>query len=291
MLPLAEWVMRGRGQAIAVIVAGLLLSPLFWPSSIIASAAVALVTLRTGSRNGLTLWFWSLLPAIALVMMGSYLPLLLISLSFAISAQLRQTQSWSYALMSLSIMGLLIAYLLQTLAQETLAIYVDVIHQALRNIEAQVDDASVYQTLLQVVDNSFIAGMLAILLVSSGFLSLVLARYWQARLFNPGGFQQEFHKLRLDKVWMAVSILLLLLFLSLGEQYVTWVWLALFPMLIAGVALFHAMAKHRKLRKHWYVIFYCILLLGDVPKILLVVMALVDSVVDFRKKWSEHNTD
>lgn len=291
MLPLAEWVMRGRGQAIAVIIAGLLTSPLIWPNSILASAVIALVTLRTGSKNGLTLWFWSLLPALALIMMGSYMPLLLVSASFALSLQLRQTQSWSYTLMSLSILGLFAAYMLQTFAPATLAVYVDVIHQALTNIEAQVDDASVYQALLQVVDSSFIAGMFAILLVTSSFLSLVLARYWQAGLYNPGGFQQEFHKLRLDKVWMAISALLLLLFLSLGEQYVTWVWIALFPMLIAGVALFHAMAKQKKLRKHWYVIFYCILLLGDVPKILLVVMALLDSIVNFRKKWSEHNTD
>lgn len=291
MLPLAEWVMRGRGQAIAVIIAGLLTSPLIWPNSILASAVIALVTLRTGSKNGLTLWFWSLLPALALVMIGSYMPLLLVSVSLAISLQLRQTQSWSYVLMSLSIMGLLAAYLLQVFAAETLVIYVDVIHQALTNIQAKVDDASVYQALLQVVDSSFIAGMFAIVLVLSSFFALVLARYWQAGLYNPGGFQQEFHKLRLDKVWMAISALLLLLFLSLGEQYITWVWIILLPMLIAGVALFHAMAKHRKLRKHWYVIFYCILLLGDVPKILLVVMALVDSVVDFRKKWSENNTD
>lgn len=291
MLPLAEWVMRGRGQALGLIVVALLTSPVIWPNSILAGSAIALVALRTGSRNGLELWFWSLLPATGLLLIGSYMPMLLISAVLLASLVLRRTVSWSYALMVLAGCGLLAALVLEHAAQASLSVYVDAVQRMLVDLKQQLDDPELQQALPDSISTVFIAGMFGIMLTVSSFLALVLARYWQAGLYNPGGFQREFHSLRLDKAWMLIALLLVMLFFSLGQQYLTWVWIALFPLLVAGVALFHAVAMQRKLGKHWYVGFYCILLLGDLPKLILVALALIDSLIDFRKKLSERNTD
>jgi len=40
---------------------------------------------------------------------------------------------------------------------------------------------------------------------------LMLARWWQAVLYNPGGFQQEFHQFKLQP---AIAMMLMVLFLA-----------------------------------------------------------------------------
>ncbi|MEZ5581549.1 MAG: hypothetical protein R3F37_01040 [Candidatus Competibacteraceae bacterium] len=56
------------------------------------------------------------------------------------------------------------------------------------------------QTLQQLLD--YLAPMVVGLIFANGLASLLcgllLGRWWQALLFNPGGFSREFHELRLD---------------------------------------------------------------------------------------------
>lgn len=293
MLPLAEWAMRGRGQALGLLVILLITTPIIWPNSILAAAVLALVALRRGVKEGVSLYVWALLPALALLYWDNLLPLMLLSMSLLCALILRQTRSWSLVLMAISLSGLAIALLANTLAESSLAAFVEQMETLFQELQAQADSQQqeAYQAFMALISVEFLAGMLAAVLCISSFLSLVLARYWQAALYNPGGFQQEFHQLRLDKTWLVFSLAATALLLSFGKQYITWVWLVLFPVLVAGFALFHAVAKHKKLRKHWYVIFYIIVLLGDIPKMILVLFALADSFSDYRKKLSEQKTE
>lgn len=292
MLPLASWVMRGRSQALVFVIIALLTSPLIWPNSILAAAVLGLVTLRAGTKNGVQLWFWGLLPALALLLMlGNFMPMLLITVVLVGALVLRQTVSWSYALMSLTATGLFASLVLEWVAQDSLNVYVELIEKLLADLKQQLADPEVQKALPDTISTAFIAGMFGVVLNVCSFLALTLARYWQAGLYNPGGFRQEFHNLRLGRTWLVITLLLLALFFQLGNQYLTWVWIVLFPMLIAGVALFHAVAMHKKLGKHWYVIFYCVLLLGDLPKLILVALALADSLWDIRSKLPQRNTD
>lgn len=292
MLPLASWVMRGRGQALGFVIIALLTSPIIWPNSILAAAALGLVTLRAGEKFGVKLWFFALLPTLAFVLwLGNFMPMLLITVVLVGSVVLRQTVSWSYALMSLTAAGLFASLMLDWVAQDSLNVYVELIEKLLTDLKQQLADPEVQKALPDTISTTFIAGMFGVVLNVCSFFALTLARYWQAGLYNPGGFRQEFHNLRLGRVWLAITLLLLVLFFQLGNQYLTWVWIVLFPMLIAGVALFHAVAMYKKLGKHWYVIFYCVLLLGDLPKLILVALALADSLWDIRSKLPQRKTD
>lgn len=293
MLPLAEWAMRGRGQALGCIVILLITSPIIWPNSILAAAILALVTLRIGEQQGIQLMLWSLLPLMVLSYMGELMPGLMLSFSLLMAVVLRRSQSWPVVLMLSTIAALLLALLVYQFAQETLDTYLSVFEKMLDELKNDADAKQIeaYEAFSTIISREFFAGTLALLLSISSFLAMILARYWQAALYNPGGFQQEFHQLRMSQVWAVLSLLAAVYLLSLGKQYVSWVWLVLFPMIVSGFALFHAAAKRKNLRKHWYVIFYIIVLFGDIPKMILVLLALTDSFANLRQKLSEQKTD
>lgn len=292
MLPLADWVMRGRGQALAFVIIALITSPIVWPNSILVAAVISLVWLRIGVKEGLFLSVWAILPAAVLVFyFGSFMPLLMIFTAGLSSQVLKVTRSWSLGLMSLSVFGLVTAIGLDQLAGEYLNTYVEVYSKFLNELTQQVPDQELSKLLLSTLDASFIAGLFGTLLVIGSFLSLVLARSWQAKLYNPGGFQQEFHQLRLGKVEVILAVLLTVVFYNLGMQYLTWVWIVLLPLLIAGVALCHALAARRKIAIQWYILFYCVLAFWDPLKIVLVLAAIVDSTTDIRSKLPQRKTD
>jgi hypothetical protein len=52
-------------------------------------------------------------------------------------------------------------------------------------------------------------GLWGVNLLGVVVISLVLGRWWQALLYNPGGFRQEFHGLRLETWYAAVALVLL----------------------------------------------------------------------------------
>ena len=112
---------------------------------------------------------------------------------------------------------------------------------------------------------------------------LILARWWQALMYNPGGFQKEFHEFRLQP---SVAMLLVGLFLlaSLGGTVLTgWILYFVIPLAIAGVALVHGLVGIKRLSRLFLVAFY-LLLLSPLAVQLLSVAALLDSFYDFRRR-------
>ena len=293
LLPLAEWVMQGRARTIGLVVIALLTSPVIWPNSILAAAIIALVVLRTGARNGVVLWLWCLPPAFVLAQfLGSYLPFLLVSSVLVSSLILRASASWSYSLIGISAMGLFVAFALEHLAQPMLTGYVELVERLLTDFREQMSDQPEAQAAIpETVQTAFIAGMLANMLVLSNIISLVLGRAWQAGLYNPGGFRKEFHSLRLGRTELIVAVLLALVLFQQGREFIPWGWIALFPLLVAGIALFHAVAWRKQWGVHWYIVFYILLTIWDLLKAVLMVLAFADSLLDFRKKLPQRNID
>jgi len=112
---------------------------------------------------------------------------------------------------------------------------------------------------------------------------LMVARWWQALLYNPGGFQQEFHQLRLQP---RVAGLLMALFVlaSMGVTVLSgWVLYFVLPLFFAGLALVHGLIGMKKLSRLWLLAFY-MLMLNPLLAQLLTVAALIDSFYDFRRR-------
>ncbi|MGB1191499.1 MAG: hypothetical protein ACPG3T_01110, partial [Pseudomonadales bacterium] len=117
-------------------------------------------------------------------------------------------------------------------------------------------------------------------------MSLLTARWWQAKLYNPGGFQQEFYQLRLSRANILVLVAGLVLF-SIIEGYHQWAWLFAIPMIIVGIALVHALVALKQLSRPWLIGFY-LLFVTFAPIVPLLMMAVIaDSALDFRSRISK----
>ena len=109
MRPLAEFIMKGRLQAVAV--AGLGIGSLMF--AWVGASAAALVTLRKGMTEGAFVVFWALLPAIAVALYGQDVgPLCMLLTTAAAAEVLRSRRSWPLALASAVLGGMLSAFAL-----------------------------------------------------------------------------------------------------------------------------------------------------------------------------------
>jgi len=113
---------------------------------------------------------------------------------------------------------------------------------------------------------------------------LMLARWMQASLYNPGGFQQEFHALRIEQkvAMILLGLMLLASFQVLIPQ--TWILYLILPLLFSGMALIHALAAKKQLSSLWLAALYAVLMLPVVVN-MVVLLALVDSWYNFRKRF------
>ena len=97
MRGLAEFIMRGRWQALGVAVLGSGSLLFGW----VSAAAIALVTLRNGSASGGWLTLWAILPAIIIAAIsGDTGSVLLLLGTFSLAVILRESVSLSLAVMA-----------------------------------------------------------------------------------------------------------------------------------------------------------------------------------------------
>jgi len=134
-----------------------------------------------------------------------------------------------------------------------------------------------------------VTGLVAAMLVYSIMINLCLARWWQALLFNPGGFRRDFYALRLDRrLGMFALPLVLLGSLASGllqgfAQDAILLIMAMFS--FAGLALVHAVVAARGI--HWAALAAMyFLMLFILPQIAMVLAALglTDSWLDLRRR-------
>jgi hypothetical protein len=114
--------------------------------------------------------------------------------------------------------------------------------------------------------------------------NLFVARSMQARLYNPGGFREEFHGLRLTPVYTALCLLpVLAAEFWPGAEAVAGT--GLIPVMLAGLGLLHGVVA----RKRWgagplVVTYLGLFLMAPVVTPLLLMAAMADSFFDFRQK-------
>jgi len=131
----------------------------------------------------------------------------------------------------------------------------------------------------------FVAGLLGWVIALSAVVALLLARWWQSLLYNPGGFGIEFHALRFDRLSAGLLFGGLMACYLLGQEYVAWGNLLGLPLLLSGIALVHHAVAFAQLGTRWIVVFYMglVLLLGPLSSVL-IGLGFLDSVMDFRSR-------
>jgi hypothetical protein len=280
---LAEFVMRGRLQALLVVVAGAGSLLFCW----ISAAALALVTLRKGAESGLWLFMWALLPAGTMVyMFGDVGPLALLFGTLVLALVLRTTVNLSLTILSAVGLGVVTGLVLMAFSGAYLDQLVTYFGEFLSSLEEQLSQGG-QAVELPKPDALQIAGMLGAGSATLSVLCLLLARYWQAALYNVGGFGVEFKALCYPAAVTSVLVLVALVLTGLGLEYRTWAMICLIPLTFSGLALLHAHADMRGRGTGWLTGFYVAWLVFDPVKLVIVLFAIADSWLNFRKRWSK----
>ncbi|MFT4818561.1 MAG: hypothetical protein ACI97Y_000538 [Pseudomonadales bacterium] len=278
MRALAQFVMRGPLQASVVAALTTAIPLLFW----VGTAVVGLVILRLGIRQGLNVGLWALLPALGWSWFGQDPTALAVLLEVMLmTALLRVTSSWDKALCGGTFLAIVTGLVLPQLYPGLMDILVQTGVQFYEQYNAEVAQA-LGSNLESVIRQTMSASMAGTYLALAIGMTL-LARGWQAALYNPGGLRTEFHGLRLSPIFAVVFAVTMVVGPVLGLNTVLLAWAAGTPLFLAGLALIHGVVARKKLNRQWLVMFYiALVLLGPSLMILLVVLAFVDSWLNIR---------
>ena len=265
MRALAEFTMRGRMQATLAVAGSAVVPLLFW----LSAAAGSLVLLRRGFGDAFGVLAWAVLPAMFWWYLGDPSILLVLLGTLTLAQILRASTSWSHVLLGSVAVGVVFALVLGHTSSELIGALATEVTKVLTQLRGESQLSGEELDKLQVALVPTLTGVMASSLQVTCLLCLMLARYWQASLYNPGGFGREFRSLLLGAVVVP----------ALEVQAAVLGPLCSVPLIIAGVALGHGLIALKRLAGGWLVgLYLAVLLLGN----LICLLAVVDSLFDFR---------
>ena len=280
MRGLAEFIMRGRWQALAVAVLG---SVLVFAAPI-SAAAIALVTMVQGLRDGGWVALWSLLPALLVGWVsGDYGTGFLLGTVFVGAVVLAQTLSLSLALLAIVPVSAVGGLALLTFNTAFLEAMLSMLDTWIAALQAESPESGESLNAFRPTTTQ-VAGLMATGNALIASLSLLLGRYWQAVLFKPGAFGEEFRAFRLPSVLTAILVLVAMLGALNDSEAAAWSALAGIPVTLAGFALFHHIAKRQQLGGTFLAVGYVLWIVVDGLKVGVLLAVLLDAFLDLGRR-------
>jgi len=278
---LAKWSMDKPLNAIIAIVATLFVPLLFW----LGAALMALSILRHGAKEAANVVLWGSLPAFVWLAMGIYIPISVVLGTSILAIILRTFVDLKLALLCASAAGVLVYFGLMSIMPEFLV--VNITEVELIFAELFKSDPETWQK-MQPHFTSSIVGALSAGLVLIITLCLLLARWWQSLLYNPGGYREEFLSLKLPTVFSGSVVLMVVLGSNLPPLIAGLLSIITIPLIIAAAALAHSIVERQNLDKNWLVAFYTgVILLGNFLSPLLIFIVFLDGILDFKKRLKD----
>lgn len=294
---LASFVMQGRSQAVMATSLIALLSLLFPPLAIISSAGVALVTLRIGLRDGLLVVLLSAAACALLAMLVQvnvvavlggtlllWLPIWILALMF------RSSRSLAYTMTLALLFGVLLIVVHYLQFSDPAVEWRKVLEPLITSLaKAQGLETGQKELLLDAV-SQWMTGMMAAGFFLQLMASLLLARWWQSLLYNPGGFKSEFYQLRLPQP-LAILTIVVVALLSTGISFARpmldyLAMLLVMAYFIQGIALAHGLRARLNVTPGWLFAMYAMLFIGMHYMILLLAtIGVLDVFMDFRARF------
>ncbi len=271
------------------VVFGLLLTPI---ALMLSAAVLAFVALRHGEQSAVTT---ALIAGLVTAGVSAYLlgdaKIVLIFTAICwlsavfVASVLRGTVSLKIAVLSAVPVAVVVALLASFFKA-------DVTHYwqfSLRKSLSSLTDAELEQLGEQKL--TLLLDMMPVLLAESAsswaFFIVVcgvfIARFWQAQLFNNGGFQKEFHTLRLGREAVAVfAVAFVLAKLFMGSFWASIATAMMFVFFLQGLSVLHCITKQRGLSTGWLSGMYAILWLPP-TMFALSVLGIADNFFQIRK--------
>ena len=296
MQVLARYMMRGRVQAIGSIVSLALLSLIVSPLAIFTTAGVALVTLVHGYREGLK----SLIVATVVLTVFTGVAInqpmigLELALKFWLPAWFLASIVITKSSMSLAIVVAATVSCLLVLGfysfTDPAAYWYEVIDKQLlpmlKEAGMKIQEGPKAEKLWQFM-SKIMTGSAAALFLAVQTLSLLLARYWQALLYNPKGFGQEFRQLRFGKVAASIALVITVLALTTANEMVlNLFFVAIVFMMFQGLSVIHNLVDKCKLNSTLLIGVYLFMLFslqsGAIGLLLVSIIGLLDNWLNLR---------
>lgn len=297
MKRLASFVMQGFSQSVMVTSVLAMLSLVFPLIGIPGTASVALVSLRQGPGAGamtagaatlacgllMLLIFGNPLPALGFLLL-QWLPIGFLALLLRGSRSLALT---TQAGLGFGLLAVLVQY-------ASLGNPAEFWREQLQPMAQRFVEAGLFDQAKGVEAVDQLSGMMCGV-VAAGFLlqllfSLYLARWWQAVLYNPGGFAAEFHQLRVHRavglLGAGVSAIWLIPDLDVPDAVNCLGTVIMSVFLLQGLAVAHGVFAGMKYPRRWLVATYAALLLFMPQMVMvLVTIGLLDVWIDFRTRY------
>ncbi len=301
MKALAEYAMRGRVQASAISSLFAVLSLILPPLSYISGAVVALVTLRQGVSQGAFVAFVAVLVLSILSMVSTgniliaavfgavvWLPVWLLAIV------LRQTVSLPITLAVATLICGVAVLAFHLFIGNTVEWWQGVLDKVLAEAFTQPGVNAADVEMMRSAASQYMTGLMASAFFISMVLSVFLARWWQATLYNPGGFKLEFLQFRVDKSIAILGALIMVWALlnpvpgSLASDLS--IVISLYAS-VAGVALIHHWVAVTEAHKAWIILLY-LLLVFIAPQILvlLAIIGFADAWLNIRRFYENKAT-
>jgi len=294
MKAMAEYAMRGRLHAASLASLFAVLSLILPPLSYLSGALVALVTMRRGNAEGAVIAVISavVLSIIAQLTTGNmvigfvfafmvWLPVWILSIVLRKTVSLMLTVSVAALISVITVIGF------HLVVGDTVAWWSGLMNQLFAEAleKSGADDAQLQ--MMRTNMSQFMTGLLASAFFMSMVLSVFLARWWQAALYNPGGFKSEFHAFRLEKTVAIIGTLIFLWAMLTAEPGSMAIDLSFVVSVygsVAGLALIHYLVDARGMNRAWLITLY-LLLMFVAPQllVLLAIIGFADSWVDIRR--------
>ncbi len=293
MLFLAKFILKGPSQAALVAAAMAILGLAIPPAAWLSAAAIVLVTLVNGPKSGLMTTALSSLgagifaylifgsPQVALVfVLLAWLP------AWIIASILRQTVSLAYSLQVLTVISLLAVVLIYQLAPNIGEHWREPLDIMVAQLAEQSEDfnlAELKRTEDWVI--AFLPGLFVCSVMFGTMLSLFLARWWQAALYNPGGFGKEFQSMNLGKFSALCAMAILLIAMAVGNVFsVALVTVVSVLYSVQALSLLHAVIKIRQVNTAWLFAIYLAMFFIPQVLLLLILLSFADPWLDIRRR-------
>ncbi|OGT23016.1 MAG: hypothetical protein A3C55_04620 [Gammaproteobacteria bacterium RIFCSPHIGHO2_02_FULL_42_13] len=288
----AQFVLRGRVQAIGMALLFSFIPLLGWMSV----AIVVLVTLSKGAYEGFLVILWAALPYVVLGAMHMWMPFfnsVVFGLLFVwcLTLLLKRHASWIVALEIGTFVGILGVIGIHLYYPDIAQWWVGEITQSIQRIMEFTPLSFNMDRINKIlpVFAQFATGIQAAIVVFAAISELMVGRFLQSIVQLPQAWLIEWLNFRVS----TVPTVLLIVDVSLAWFNVSFsrdvLPVLLLPFLLVGLSVIHATLLARRLSKLKIAILFILLaiLMGVFPVTtigLLVVIAVLDVVIDFRKR-------
>lgn len=296
----ADYLLRSRLHAVMAAFV-LAFIPLIGTVSILIAG---LVTLRKGAVEGALILVVSLVPLllsymmtptnheVAMIMMVTAIIVASNILTWLLAVILKRYANWSITLEAAAIIGIIIVLIAHGVfpdVQEVWAkkLYSYISHTSFFSDATQNVTQEEAEAVWIDIIKKYVIGLATVSILFNALLQLLVARWWQALAFNPGGLQKELHQIRLHRV-SGFLFLIAWGFSYSGNGVVLDIMPSFYLIFsVAGLSVIHAVAAKIMNDKAWISLLFIyagVILLFPLSIIFIAALALVDTGMDFRKR-------